>query len=224
MSDRMLVSKLNQEATSDKLIALGNTVQVYGQELLSDAARELLRGAPTLDRWLPDFLVRTHAADVVLVDAKFSYSHNRNHSIEMRSLLAARREGLPVWYVCSLYQETTGEFDQYKTISATSVPTAWPCCPSCLMIWLSSTDAQIINHLLPTYCPMARSSATGSRTPYFVVKAESFPVEGDPFGLLPRAPQPCRVCGGPVLHTSRWPDCHPACHQWPDSGHRYGDP
>ena len=32
----------------------------------------------------------------------------------------------------------------------------------------------------------------------------------------------CRVCGGPVLASSRWPDCHPACHQWPDTGKRYG--
>jgi hypothetical protein len=32
----------------------------------------------------------------------------------------------------------------------------------------------------------------------------------------------CRVCGGGVLASSRWPDCHPACHQWPNTGRRYG--
>ena len=32
----------------------------------------------------------------------------------------------------------------------------------------------------------------------------------------------CRVCGGGVLASSRWPDLHPACHQWPEGGRRYG--
>jgi hypothetical protein len=32
----------------------------------------------------------------------------------------------------------------------------------------------------------------------------------------------CRVCGGPLLASSPWRDCHPACRQWPDTGRRYG--
>jgi hypothetical protein len=223
-NDRMIIAKLNEEATAAKLESLRNTVQVYGQALLPPTARELLRGVRTLDRWLPDFLIKTKAAEVVLVDAKFSYPKNRNHSIEMRALLAALRQGTPVWYVCSFYDSDAGMFYDYKAIKATSVPIGWPCCPSCLLIWNSSTDAQIIDQLLPEHCPRARIDVAGSRTPYFVVKLDTFPATGDPFGLLPRASQPCRVCGGPVLHTSAWPDCHPACHQWPNTGRVYGLP
>jgi hypothetical protein len=32
----------------------------------------------------------------------------------------------------------------------------------------------------------------------------------------------CWVCGGQVLASSKSPDCHPACHQWPHTGKRYG--
>lgn len=223
MSDRMHIAKLNEDATAAKLESLKNHVQTYGQALLPPAARELLRGSPTLDKWLPDYLVDTVRDGVVLADAKFSYPKNRNHSIEMRALLAALRQGIPVWYVCSFYDPDTGAFYDYKAIKATSVPTAWPCCPSCLLIWHSSPDAQVVNQLLPEHCQRARIDVAGSRTPYFVVKLDTFPATGDPFGLLPRDPQPCRICGGPVLHTSKWPDCHPACHQWPNTGRKYGE-
>jgi hypothetical protein len=48
-----------------------------------------------------------------------------------------------------------------------------------------------------------------------MVEAEAAPAAAPVVGT-------CRVCGGPVLPSSAWPDCHPACHQWPTSGRRYG--
>jgi hypothetical protein len=38
----------------------------------------------------------------------------------------------------------------------------------------------------------------------------------------PRIVGTCRVCRGGVLASSKWPDCHPACHQWPATRKRYG--
>jgi len=44
----------------------------------------------------------------------------------------------------------------------------------------------------------------------------------DPFPKEPAfirkmlAGQPCRVCNGPVWESSRTPDCHPSCNQWPN--------
>jgi hypothetical protein len=38
----------------------------------------------------------------------------------------------------------------------------------------------------------------------------------------PAGPQLCTVCGGLVPLESKWPDIHPACRMWPDSGIKYG--
>jgi hypothetical protein len=220
--NRMAVSELNQAATERAVRKLGHRVSSYGQELLSDAAREMLRRAITLERWLADFIVKLASGEVVLVDAKFSYARNVNHSIEMRSLLAARRDELPTYYVCSVWDDDSRTFTDFKVIAAAQVPTAWPCCPGCSQLFQSSTDVAVVNKLLPTHCPTAMRSRGGSGTPYFVVQQAAFPPYGDPFGFGPPAPQPCRVCGGQVLPTSAAPDCHPACEQWPAAGVQYG--
>lgn len=218
--NRMAVSELNQAATEKVLRDRGLPVSTYGQELLTPAARQMLRRAASLSRWLADFIVDFKPGPV-LVDAKFSYPWNVNHSIEMRSLLAARHDELSTHYVCSFWDDTTGTFTDFKSIVSTDVPTTWPCCPSCLDLFLSSTDVTVVNRILPEHCIAAKKRG-GSGTPYFVVEMGAFPSYGDPFGFAPAAPQPCRVCGGLVLPSSKWSDCHPACHQWPDAGIRYG--
>jgi hypothetical protein len=220
--NRMAISELNQAATERAIRGLGHGINSYGQELLSEPAREMLRRAPTLDRWLADFIVKLASGDVVLVDAKFSYARNLNHSIEMRSLLAARREELATYYICSVWDEDGRVFTDFKSIAAAKLPVAWPCCPTCLQLFQSSTDVAVVNKVLPMHCPRAMRARGGSGTPYFVVQQAAFPVYGDPFGFTPPAPQPCRVCGGRVLPNSPWPDCHPACHEWPDAGIEYG--
>jgi hypothetical protein len=211
----------NEQATAEHLRGIGCEVLPYGQDLLSEAARELLRGDPNAwPRWLADFIVRTPGQDRLLVDAKFALPGTLNHSIEMRSLWAARREGLPVWYVCSFYDPTSDKFVGFKAIDAATVPTGWPCCFGCATAY----ETQMITQL-PVYCPIQEQNSRGSRTPFFVVKPGAFP-DVDPFGIrTPAGVQsspPCRVCGGLVLPGGRWADVHPACKQWSNSGHVYG--
>jgi hypothetical protein len=123
-----------ERATLAALREAGLHAQDYGQGMLTDAARELLRGAPTAERWKQDYLVKTPLGRVVLVDAKFSFDRSPNHSVEMRSLLVAGQTDLPTFYVCSHWQ-VGGTFTPFEVLHYQEIavvgPTSWPCCERC---------------------------------------------------------------------------------------------
>jgi hypothetical protein len=93
----------------------------------------------------------------------------------------------------------------------------WPAGPS-------SDDAQTRrSHRKATKKPPLTSDDASS-----VACHNKSPTPGSSKRVVPPTPTPlevvgtCRVCGGGVLATSMWPDVHPACRQWPNTGRRYG--
>ena len=132
--------------------------------------------------------MRTVTGETVYVDAKFSFPHQANHSIEMRSLLAALVATRDVWFIFSTLQRPA-RFDGFRPMRRDDVPTGWPCCDGCGEIFRSAGDPFDVNRALPRYCP-ARDKLRheGSGTPFFVIRSGAFFCHGDPFGMLPPAP------------------------------------
>lgn len=209
--DRMQVAELNQEATRVYLRQWYRVAR-YGQELLSDEARLMLRSTRSLDRWLADFLVSLPGDQPFLADAKYSWPTSLNHSVEMRSLLAAAREDMATWYVFSTWNGST--FSEFRALKATDIPHSWPCCSDCGLRFTSSLDTKTANITVPDYCPNTPRTRKSSSTPYFVVRAD---ILSDT-----RPTHRCRICGGTVLSSSNDPRAHTACLRWPDAGTVYG--
>jgi hypothetical protein len=200
-----IATQLCEPRTRQELIARGHTVAEFGQGLVSEDARKLLRAAhpPDLGRWPADFRVRTADGLDCYVDAKFHDGRNRNDSIEMRSVLAARLQSVTWFYACSVWD---GEkFSGFKSINIRAMPLNKGCCPDCVGIFHSSADPVEVNKLLPDYCPVAKMQR-GSGTPYFLVLAESFPYGDTLFGRKPPADQ-----GDRKLHLPWCGKDHPPC-------------
>jgi hypothetical protein len=197
MNDRFWAALNRAEpATYAALRGHGYRVERYGQGLLPDAAREMLRGVPTPERWTPDFLVmrpeitdrprwpeRQRGKYTFFADAKYSSPGTGNHSIEMRSLLAAPTFGIDVYYVCSL--RYGDDFRDFKVIhhSAAVYDRYRTCCTGCRHIFNNSDDPM---HGLPEYCPVAKQrNDRGSLTPYFIVPiADMHPLSNFVFDIL----------------------------------------
>lgn len=173
-----------EAVTRSTLVGIGLDVAEYGQGLLSDAARELLRGVPTAQRWTQDFIIRTPAGHTVLVDAKFSHE-SENHSIEMRSLLVAGQSDLPTFYVCSRWQ-IGGVFTDFSVLHYQQIavvgPSSWPCCHHCREIFTSGTEPM---RQLPERCPQQERGTRASGTPYFVIRPPFPDLTPDRFDLTP---------------------------------------
>jgi hypothetical protein len=85
------------------LQARGWDVELFGTELLTDAARAWLQATPTALRWLPDLIAR-RGVDVIAIDPKYGGLGNHDaHTIETASVRAGlgfeRWTGLPELFV-----------------------------------------------------------------------------------------------------------------------------
>lgn len=184
MTDRWDYRPHSEAATAAYLTELGNEPLGFGAAQLSDRARQLQARdkawPPDLTRWLADNLVRAREGSLVYVDAKFSLPGSHHFSVEMRSMLAARLQTRPLWYVCSRMTEP-GVFSAYRAMLSTDVPRYWPCCGTCGAAYWG--DVQIANAALAKYCPVP-SRGDGSSTPYFVIPTDA---DGwwrpNPFGI-----------------------------------------
>jgi hypothetical protein len=202
------------------LEACGHTVTEFGQGMVSEETRRLLRHAhpPDLGRWPADFRVRTRSGLHCYVDAKYSMPGNRNVAIEMRSVLAARLQSVPWFYACASWDgrfppAVMPTFSDYKSVNFASMPKDRACCDSCISIYRSSADPLETNARLPAYCPERRQHG-GSGTPYFLVMADSFPYGDLLFDRQPWTPGPrgqdCECCYIPV--RTAWIHCQkPGC-------------
>lgn len=186
MNTRMLRAGRHQQLTLELLRELGNDARPYGQEMVPPETRRLLQAAanPARERWTADFIVNPVAGDdLVLVDSKFALaSHGGNQSIEMRSLLAAKLDIRPTYYVCATLSDVTGRWADWKSIESRLVPTTWPCCQGCARIYAMLSPAEALREL-PAYCPNRDRSDTASQTPFFVVERSAFPEGVDIFGI-----------------------------------------
>lgn len=200
-----IATRLCEPRTRAELQARGHKVTDYGQGLVSEETRKLLRAAhpPDLGRWPADFRMVTDKGLSCYGDAKFSYGRNRNASIEMRSVLAARVQTVTWFYVCSKWDGRT--FSDFKSINIGGMPLDKGCCPECLATFHSSRDPIEINARLPEHCPVARQQH-GSGTPYFLVLAESFP-----YGDLLFNRQPWVDPSDRHMHLPRCAGGHPSC-------------
>jgi hypothetical protein len=167
-----------EPATYAALRMHGYDVQLYGQGMLTDQARAMLRGVPTPQRWTPDFMVGRPAVEdrprwpvglrgkyVFLVDAKYRWPNQQNHSIELRSLLAAPTFGMDVYYVCSTRHgddcKDFGVIHHAQVLSSRHRP----CCSGC---WKTFTDSRDPMRELPEHCPNQQRGRKASGTPYIV--------------------------------------------------------
>lgn len=196
MNERML-SALNgaEPATYAALRRHGYAVQQYGQAMLTDQARQMLRGVPTPERWTPDFLVTrpeivdrprwpdaTRGKYAFFVDSKYAPPRTGNHSLEMRSLLAGGSFGLDVFYVCSIRRGD--EYGDFGVIGHAHLsPGRYrPCCPGCLHTFTTDPDPM---RALPQYCPSQRKTHSASGTPYFVLPGKDLhPLSSFVFDIL----------------------------------------
>lgn len=173
-----------EPATYAALRMHGFGVELYGQGVLTEQARAMLRGVPTPQRWTPDFLAtrpsigrhsRPRWPDAVrkqfafLVDSKYRDPGTGNYSVEMRSLLSAPTFGMDVFYVCSTrYGDECRDFGVAHHEQV--LQGRWrPCCASCGNIFTNGRDPM---RELPEHCPNQPRNRRASGTPY-VLFAES---------------------------------------------------
>lgn len=203
MNERMDIAARCEAATSAELRRLSYDVESYGQAMLTDAARQMLRGIPTPERWIADFLVTRRPVfgprvpavmgtkKVLLVDAKYAREDTGNHSIEMRSILAAIIATLPTYFVCS--QWTGSHFSAFGVIHHRQVLRGRyrPCCEHCGRT-LKTAPSPMFD--LPDYCPAQARTRTASATPYVIIsKTELQPLTNYVFDLgLDREPMAVR--------------------------------
>jgi hypothetical protein len=196
MNDRLWAAINGSEPqTGAALVGLGYAVKKYGQELLTPEAREMLRGEKVQDRWTPDFIASRalitgqprwprpiQPKHSFYVDAKWARPDTGNHSIEMRSLVAAPTFGLEVYYVCS--HRYGDEYRDFRTIHHAQVLRGRhrSCCSYCYRILTTSPDPM---RQLPDYCPAQPRNARASRTPFVVVPdGEMHPLRPDVFDTI----------------------------------------
>jgi hypothetical protein len=162
--ERFTVGTALEVAVANDLTARGITVSKFGQALLDEDVRDVLKTTQSLLRWLPDLIGwRPSRPRPFLIDAKSCVRKDTpNHSIEMRVLLAAKFTDLPVFFIC----------DEFKVLPSGEV---WPdgswraCCDDCLQKALADPTGR----LLPTRCPEhVRKSGRGSGTPYVLVRRD----------------------------------------------------
>lgn len=191
MNTRWLERAANERATMDMLRSLGNEPLEYGVGQLSERARELQRRdeewPPDLNRWLVDNVVRTQCGEIVYVDAKFRLHGRANYSIEIRSLLAAKLQTRPVWYIFSQLT-APGTFTHFRCIRSESVESEHrACCIGCAIdafAWgYGAGRVAEGNARLARYCPRQRRG-DASGTPYVVVPADAYGWKrSNPFGI-----------------------------------------
>jgi hypothetical protein len=181
--------------TGAALVNAGYAVKTYGQALLTPEAREMLRGEKVPELYTPDFIVsRAEVTDrprwprpiqpkhAFYVDAKWAGPTTSNHSIEMRSIVAAPTFGLEVYYVCS--HRHNDEYQDFRVIYHAQVLRGRhrPCCAQCYQVLTTSKDPM---HQLPDYCPAQPRNSKGSRTPFVVVaNLEMHPLRPDVFDTI----------------------------------------
>lgn len=157
-ADRLAWADAHEQAVMSELRGRGLAVDRFGQALLPPPIRNVMKGSTSLLRWLPDLACwHPTARHLALIDAKGSIgSKTENHAIELRSILAARITGLPVFYVC----------DEMKALLATQIVRAGGCCDGC---WERMQDDPW-GRRLPVRCPEhERRGGAGSGTPYVLV-------------------------------------------------------
>lgn len=166
----MVLAGRCEEATASALRDLGLTVEPYGQALLTERGREMLRGIPTEERWVADFLVTSTNHGAFLVDAKYSGTKTVNMAVEMRALLTAwAARGLSTYYVHSM--KTGGQFKDFRVVSADTIRRRLTrgliqvCCPTCRWLLTHTSDPM---RELPEYCPRQVKSGNASGTPYII--------------------------------------------------------
>jgi len=174
--------KHNEPQTEAALQRCGYTVTPYGQGLLTEATRDMLKHVDTPQRWTPDFLVaRPGVVDIphwpkpirpkytFLVDAKYRWSHQKNYSIEMRSLVAASTFGMDTYYAFSTRDgETCDQFvvGAHHVLASRGFAAVRPCCGICAAILVGPNPMRN----LPQVCPNQQRGKTASSTPYVVVE------------------------------------------------------
>lgn len=179
MNNRMMEALTGAEPMTFAALRMhGYDVQNYGQGMLTDQAREMLRGVPTPERWTPDFLAvrpavvglprwpeRRRGKYAFLVDAKFRFGDTNNQSVEMRSLLAAATFGMDVYYVCSRRMDGGGDYRDFGVIDHGQVLAGrhTPCCAACNHTLKTSTDPM---RELPEHCPSQPRNRKASGTPF----------------------------------------------------------
>jgi len=168
--------------------------------MVSEETRRLLRQShpPDLGRWPADFRVRTAAGLGCYVDAKFHFGANRNVSIEMRSVLAARTQSVPWFYACAAWDGRV--FSGFMSVNIAAMPLNRACCDNCLTLFHSSRDPVEVNARLPQYCLVARKQK-GSGTPYFLVDPGSFPYGDALFDRQPWIDRTGRHDGCPLCYS-----------------------
>lgn len=171
--------KTSEPLTREAIESFGYTVEPYGQGMLTDEARKLLRGVSTPQRWIPDFIVKRppitnrprwpsdrRGSYSFLVDAKYRQPHQHNYSVEMRSLLAGPTFGMDVYYVCSTRNgNTCGDFGVVRHDHLVTDRRINPCCGHCWRIYSTADDPMIE---LPQHCRNQVKNSSASGTPYIV--------------------------------------------------------
>ena len=168
-----------EQALKDHGLIVGG----WGQAMITDAVRDMMRGRRQPDRWMPDFRVCRKPitgtphwpADrrgqfTFLVDAKFRHADQRNYSIQMLPLLFAKHLSLPVFYVvCTLHDDNTCTDFQvisHDNIAFADYYAATPCCDSCWQAFTGPDPAKDI----PDRCPGQKVTSRSSGTPYVLIR------------------------------------------------------
>ena len=198
---RMEIGSAFELDAANELRARGLRIDRFGQALLDDDVREVLRKTNSLLRWLPDLIGwRPSRPRPFLVDAKTCLPGRRtaNHSIELRVLLAAHFTDLPVFFIC----------DDFRALVAADV---WPdgqiertCCDRCRQLALEDPTGR----KLPRHCPEHKArSGRGSGTPYALIRRGLCRDLAELFG-----PRRCVTCDVPADEWE-WDSGHqcPAC-------------
>lgn len=97
----------------ERLILNGWHSEPFGQAMLSEQSRTLLKRSKTLLRWMPDIITakafKNGKVTVALIDAKICGNDQPNHSVEIAALEAAEffLKIIPVYFVFSNWKVLT---------------------------------------------------------------------------------------------------------------------
>jgi len=163
--ERLAFGTAIESAITADLSARGLRIAKFGQALLAEDVRDVLKATNSLLRWLPDLVGwRPTKPRLFLIDAKGTMRRATvNHSIELRVLLAARFTMLDTFYICDDYKALPADMVWPAT---TGGPIARYCCDGCRDAALADPTGR----LLPSKCPEhVRRGGRGSGTPYALV-------------------------------------------------------
>lgn len=160
--ERLAYGNAVEASITVNLEARGLCIRKFGQALLAPDVRAVLKTTNSLLRWLPDLVGwRPQKQRLFLIDAKGTMRRDtRNHSIELRVLLAAHFTMLPTFFVCN----------DHRALDAADV---WPdgpilrtCCGGCREKALADPTGR----QLPVRCPEhLQRGGRGSGTPYALI-------------------------------------------------------